>query len=114
MFYTNIFQRCKGYRDDSRLPYIQSNNSSSGTSRISRHRWLIRIGACNLEVEGRILGGPDICHRGCAYTVLRTIQRHGVCSAVNGTVHYKDPLKLFEIGVGHSPVFWLPFVAILP
>ena len=27
-------------------------------------------------------GGVDICHRGCAYTVLQTVQRHGVYSAV--------------------------------
>ena len=25
---------------------------------------------------------PDICHRGYAYTVLQTVQRHGVYSAV--------------------------------
>ena len=43
--------------------------------------------------------GPDICHRGWAYTVLQTVQRPGVY----GTVHYKEPLKSFEIGVGHSP-----------
>ena len=24
----------------------------------------------------------DVCHRGCAYTVLQTVQRAGVCSAV--------------------------------
>ena len=31
-----------------------------------------------------------------------------------GTVHYKEPLKSFEIWVGHSPGFGLPSVAILP
>ena len=35
-------------------------------------------------------------------------------SDVYGTVHYKEPLKSFEIGVGHSPGFGLPSVAILP
>ena len=35
----------------------------------------------------------DICHRGCAYTLLQTVQRHGVYSTVYGTVHYKEPLK---------------------
>ena len=40
--------------------------------------------------------------------------RHGVYSAAYGTVHYKEPLKSFEIRVGHSPGFGLPSVAILP
>ena len=31
-------------------------------------------GACNMEVPV----GPDICHRGFAYTVLQTVQRPGV------------------------------------
>ena len=30
-----------------------------------------------------------ICHLSCAYTVLQTLQRPGMCSAVYGTVHYK-------------------------
>ena len=44
----------------------------------------------------QILVGSDVSHRGCAYTVLQTVQRHGVCSDVYGTVHYKEPLKLFD------------------
>ena len=43
-----------------------------------------------------------------------TVQRPGVYSAAYGTVHYKEPLKSFEIRVGHSPSFGLPSVAILP
>ena len=35
-------------------------------------------GACNLEVHVRIPVGPDIYHRGCAYTMLQTVERHGV------------------------------------
>ena len=58
--------------------------------------------------------GPDICHRGWAYTVFQTVQRHVVYSAVYGTVHYEEPLKSFEIGVGHSPGVGLHSVAILP
>ena len=27
----------------------------------------------------------------CAFTVLQTVQRPGVCSAVYGAVHYKEP-----------------------
>ena len=57
---------------------------------------------------------PDICHRGCAYTVLQTAQRPGLYSAAYGTVHYKEPLKSFEIRVGLSPGLGLLFVAILP
>ena len=35
-------------------------------------------------------------HRGCAYTVLQTVQMPGECSAIYGTVHYKEPLKSFD------------------
>ena len=38
----------------------------------------------------------DVCHCGCAHTVLKPFQMPGVCSDVCGTVHYKDPLKLFD------------------
>ena len=62
----------------------------------------------------RIPVGPDICHRGCANTVLQTVQRHGVYGVAYGTVHCTEPLKSFEIRVGHSPGFGLPYVAILP
>ena len=58
--------------------------------------------------------GTDICQRGCAYTVLQTVQTHVVYSAAYGTVHYKKPLKSFEIRIGHSPGFELPSVTILP
>ena len=39
--------------------------------------------------------GSDVCHRGCAYTVLQTAQMPGVCSAVSSSVHFKKPLKSF-------------------
>ena len=55
----------------------------------------------------------SFCHRGCAYTVLQTVQMHGVYSPSYGTVHYKEPLKSFEIRVGHSPGFRLSSLAIL-
>ena len=58
--------------------------------------------------------GPDLCHRGCAYTVLQTVQRPEVYSSAYGNVHFKKPLKSFEIRVGHSPGFGLSTVAILP
>ena len=63
--------------------------------------------AYNLEVPG-----PDICHRGCAHTVLQTDQKPEVYIAAYGTVHYKNPLKSFEIRVGHRPS--PPSFAILP
>ena len=44
----------------------------------------------------QILVGSDVGHRGCAYTVLQTVQRHVVCSDIYGTVHYEEPLKLFD------------------
>ena len=62
----------------------------------------------------RIPVRTDICQRGCTYRVLQTVQRHGVYSAAYDTVHYKEPLKPFEIRVGHSPGFGLPSVALLP
>ena len=42
----------------------------------------------------RIPAGLDVCYRllYCAYTVLRTVRRHEVCSAVYGTVHYTETL----------------------
>ena len=72
---------------------------------------LYRLGLVTWSYQLRIPVGPDICHRGCAYTVLQAVQRHGVYSAVYETVHYK---KSFEIRVGHSAVFGLPSVARLP
>ena len=41
----------------------------------------------------RIPAGSDVCHRGCAYTVLQTVQRLGVYSAVYDTTYNKEPLK---------------------
>ena len=57
----------------------------------------------------QILVGSDVTHRGCTYTVRQTVQRNGVCSDVYGTVHYKEPLKLFE-----SRALSLHSFAILP
>ena len=51
--------------------------------------------------------------RGCAYTVFQTVQRHRVYSSAYGTVHYKEPLKSFEIRVGHSLAFGLHYVAMI-
>ena len=72
---------------------------------------LYRLGLVTWGYQARILVGTDICHRGCAYTVLQTVQRHGVYRAAYGTVHYEEPLKSFEIRVGHSTGFGLPSVA---
>ena len=72
-----------------------------------------RLGLVIWRYQVRIPVGPDISDRGCAYTVLQTVQRPGVYSAAYGTVHYKIPLKSFEIRVGHSPGFGFPSVAIL-
>ena len=59
-----------------------------------------RLGLVTWGYQVRIPVGRDICHRGCAYTVLQTVQMHGVYSAAYGTVHYKESLKSFEIRVG--------------
>ena len=68
----------------------------------------------NWGYQVRIPVRTDICHLGCAYAVFITVPSHGVYSAAYGTVHCKEPLKSFEIRVGHSPSFGLPSVAILP
>ena len=44
----------------------------------------------------RISVGSDICHRGCAYTVLQTVQMLAVQSAVYGTAYYKEPLTSID------------------
>ena len=44
----------------------------------------------------RIPAGSDIFHRGCAYTVLQTIQKPGQYNVVYGIVHEKEPLPLFD------------------
>ena len=73
-----------------------------------------RLGLVTWRYQVQIPVGPDICHRGCAYTVLQTVQMPGVDSSAYGTVHYKEPLNSFEIRVEYSPGFGLPSVAILP
>ena len=74
-----------------------------------------RLGLVTCRYQVRVTVGADICHRGCAYTVLQTVKRNKVYSAAYGTVRCcKEPLKSFEIRVGHSPGFGLPIIAILP
>ena len=73
-----------------------------------------QLGLVIWRQQVRILVGLDICHLGCVYTILQTVQRHGVYSDVYDTAHYEKPLKSFKERVGHSPGFWLPSVAILP
>ena len=58
------------------------------------------LGPVTWRYQVRIPVVPDICHRGCAYTVLQTVQRYGVYSAAYGTVDYKKTLKSFEARVG--------------
>ena len=67
-----------------------------------------RLGLVTWRYQVRFLFGPDICHRGCAYTVLQTVQKNEVYSAVYGTLHYQETLKSFEIRVGQSPGSGLP------
>ena len=62
----------------------------------------------------RIPAGLDISHRGCAYAVLQTFQRPGVCSAVYGTVHYIELLKSYNTSIGHIVTdLGLPSMALL-
>ena len=49
-------------------------------------------------INGSCLLGDrsETCDRGCAYTMLQTVQMTRVCSAVYGTVHYKDSLVVIR------------------
>ena len=53
--------------------------------------------ARNAELRGSNPGRWDVRLRVCAYTVLQTGQRPGLRSAVCGTMHYKEPLKSFDM-----------------
>ena len=69
--------------------------------------------ARNADVLGSNPGRWDVRHRVCAYTVLQTLQKPGVCSAVCGTVHYKEPLKSFDMSRVKSRL-WASLYEILP
>ena len=71
----------------------------------------VSTGACNMEVPGSNLARAGYLSSWlCIYSILQTVQRNWMYSAAYGTEH----LKSFEIRMGHSPGFGLPFVAILP
>ena len=72
------------------------------------HSYRLELATWGYQVQ--IPVGTDICHTEVVHTVLQTVQRHGVYSAVYGTVHYKEPLMSFEIRVGHSPGVGLPLL----
>ena len=75
----------------------------------------VSTGACNLEVPGSNPGRAGyLLSWLCIYSDPICSPGYGVYSAVYGTVHYKEPLKSFEIRVGHNLGFGLPSVAILP
>ena len=42
---------------------------------------LYRLGLATWRYQVRIPVGSNICHRGCAYTVLQTVQMNGVSAA---------------------------------
>ena len=52
---------------------------------------LYRPGLVTWRYRIRISVGPDIYHRGCAYTVFQTVQRYVMYSVIYGIVHYKEP-----------------------
>ena len=67
------------------------NSSIVHMSRRVRARWL--------ETQRywvRIPVGVDVCRRGCAHTVLQTVQRPAVCCAGYGSVHDKEPFKSLD------------------
>ena len=44
----------------------------------------------------RIAARSDVCYLSCAYKVLKTVQRPGVCSAGFYIMHCNEPLKSFD------------------
>ena len=46
--------------------------------------------------QSTLLFSSEVCYQGCAFTVLQTVQRRGVYSAVYGTVHYKITLEVIR------------------
>ena len=121
---TKIIQRCKGWDvflapqrcreiTKSRQLYLMTINVLwSQWPAPMAHSY--RLGPVTWRYQVRIPIGPDICHRGCAYTVLQTVQMPVVYCEGNGTMHYREPLKSLGIRLRHSPGFGLPSVAILP
>ena len=118
MTFVNLFHHLRHL--STHFPYSQLDNLSKDAkhkaARPAPMDHSYRLGLVTWGYQVRIPVGSDIRHRGCAYTVLQTVKRKGVYSAAYGTVHYKEPLKSFEIRVlvGHSPGFGLSSVAILP
>ena len=55
-----------------------------------------RLGLVTWRYQVQIRVGPEICHCGGVYTVLRSVQRHGVYSAAFVTVHYKKNLEVIR------------------
>ena len=60
-------------------------------------------GACNLEVPGLYPGRAGYLSSWlCIYSAPNCSKAWSVYSAAYATVYYKEPLKSFEIRVGHS------------
>ena len=70
--------------------------------------------ACNLEVPGLNPSRAGYLSSWLCIYSAQNCSNACIYSAVCGTVYYKEPLKSFEIRVGHSPGFGLPSVAIFP
>ena len=49
--------------------------------------------------------GSDGSYRGCAYTVLQTVQIPGAFNAVYGAVHYAEPLSSDKSGTWSRAFF---------
>ena len=84
---------------------IKDNQCLSITPMVHSYRLGFVTGGYQVRIPVR----PDICHRGCAYTGLQTVQLCTVLPMVLCTIK-----KPFEIRVGHRTGFWLPSVAMLP
>ena len=60
-------------------------------------------GACNLEIPGSNPGRAEyLSSLFCIYSAPNCSKAWSVYSAAYVAVHYKEPLKSFEIRVGHS------------
>ena len=58
--------------------------------------------------NSEVRNGTDVCHWGCPYAVLQTVQRYGVCSAVYGTMYNKEPFVSVDKSREQSPLWASP------
>ena len=80
-FLQRLYEHLRAWPHDSTLPVLQAMMAHSVRLLLETQRYWARI-----------MAGLDVCHGGCAYTKIQTVQRPGVCR-VYGALHCQEPLK---------------------